>query len=164
MGVQGWKVQVGRTPLYLLDTNLESNADADRSITYQLYAPGVEMRIRQELVLGIGGSGSGGSGVGSASPDTLDSTASLVLSLPVDRKSERNAYRSSMISLGRAMRDHDLLLDTVERDVRDQLRVLRAAEQDIELQRQQIEQDQRAVAISKIRVEAGEADNRELIR
>jgi len=121
------------------------------------------LRTDLDLVLGIGGSGAGGSGVGSASPDTLDSTASLVLSLPVDRKSERNAYRSAMISLDRAMRDHDLLLDNVERDVRDQLRVLRTAEQDIELQRQQIEQDQRAVAISEIRVEAGEADNRELI-
>ncbi len=53
--VQGWQVQVGRTLLYLLDTNLESNVDADRSITYQLYAPGLETRIRQELVLGIGG-------------------------------------------------------------------------------------------------------------
>jgi len=121
------------------------------------------LRADLDLVLGIGGSGSGGSGVGSASPNTLDSTASLVLSLPVDRKSERNRYRSAMISLDRALRDHDLLLDNVERDVRDQLRVLRTAEQDIELQRQQIEQDQRAVAISKIRVEAGEADNRELI-
>ncbi|HSH69295.1 MAG TPA: alpha-glucan family phosphorylase, partial [Deferrisomatales bacterium] len=53
--VQGWKVQVGRAPLYLLDTNLEANSEADRSITHQLYAPGLEMRIRQEVVLGIGG-------------------------------------------------------------------------------------------------------------
>ncbi|MHC4845031.1 MAG: TolC family protein [Planctomycetota bacterium] len=121
------------------------------------------LRSDLDLVLGFGESGSGGSGVGSASPDTWDSTASLVYSLPVDRKSERNAYRSAMISLDRSMRDHQLLLDNVERDVRDQLRELRRNEQDIELQRQQIEQEQRAVAISEIRVESGEADNRELI-
>lgn len=84
-------------------------------------------------------------------------------SVPLDRKSERNTYRSAMISLDRAMRDHELLLDNVERDVRDQLRELLRVEQDIDLQRQQIEQDRRAVAISEIRVEAGEADNRELI-
>ncbi len=53
--VQAWKVQVGRAPLYLLDTNLEQNNPADRAITYQLYAPGVDTRIRQEIVLGVGG-------------------------------------------------------------------------------------------------------------
>ncbi len=53
--VQAWKVQVGRAPLYLLDTNLEQNNPADRAITYQLYAPGLDTRIRQEIVLGIGG-------------------------------------------------------------------------------------------------------------
>ncbi len=53
--VQAWKVQVGRAPLYLLDTNVEENNPGDRAITYQLYAPGADMRIRQEIVLGIGG-------------------------------------------------------------------------------------------------------------
>ncbi|MBI5441898.1 MAG: alpha-glucan family phosphorylase [Deltaproteobacteria bacterium] len=53
--VQAWKAQVGRVPLYLLDANIEENGPAERAITYQLYAPGVEMRIRQEIVLGIGG-------------------------------------------------------------------------------------------------------------
>ncbi|MDW7710539.1 MAG: alpha-glucan family phosphorylase [Deferrisomatales bacterium] len=53
--VQAWKLQVGRVPLYLLDTNLEENGPAERAITYQLYGPGLELRIRQELVLGIGG-------------------------------------------------------------------------------------------------------------
>ena len=53
--VQGWKVQVGRAPLYLLDTNVEDNGPSDRAITYQLYGPGTDMRIRQEIVLGIGG-------------------------------------------------------------------------------------------------------------
>ena len=50
-----WSVQVGRVPLYLLDTNLEVNAPEDREITAQLYGGDQEMRIRQEILLGIGG-------------------------------------------------------------------------------------------------------------
>lgn len=50
-----WKVSVGRIPLYLLDTNLPENAPTDRDITARLYGGGTEMRIKQEIVLGIGG-------------------------------------------------------------------------------------------------------------
>ena len=50
-----WRAMVGRIPLYLLDTNLPENAPADRDITSRLYGSGTELRIRQELVLGIGG-------------------------------------------------------------------------------------------------------------
>src|SRR5580700_6331821 len=50
-----WRANVGRIPLYLLDTNLPENAPADREITSKLYGGGTEMRIRQEIVLGIGG-------------------------------------------------------------------------------------------------------------
>ena len=53
--VHVWKVQVGRIPLYLLDTNLEKNSSDDRNITSHLYGGGPEMRIKQEIVLGIGG-------------------------------------------------------------------------------------------------------------
>jgi len=50
-----WKAQVGRIPLYLLDTNLVENSPSDREITSRLYGGGTEMRIRQEILLGIGG-------------------------------------------------------------------------------------------------------------
>jgi starch phosphorylase len=50
-----WKASVGRIPLYLLDTNLTENSPADREITSRLYGGGTEMRIKQEIVLGIGG-------------------------------------------------------------------------------------------------------------
>jgi len=50
-----WKTNVGRIPLYLLDTNLPENAPADRDITSRLYGTGTELRIKQEVVLGIGG-------------------------------------------------------------------------------------------------------------
>ena len=50
-----WRASIGRIPLYLLDTNLQENAPADRDITARLYGTGSELRIKQELVLGIGG-------------------------------------------------------------------------------------------------------------
>ncbi|MCC7371642.1 MAG: alpha-glucan family phosphorylase [Chloroflexi bacterium] len=50
-----WQVQVGRITLYLLDTDLEENQPADRAITGRLYGGDRDMRIRQELLLGIGG-------------------------------------------------------------------------------------------------------------
>jgi glycogen phosphorylase len=50
-----WLVRVGRVPLYLLDTNLEENTPEDREITTRLYGGDHEMRIKQEILLGIGG-------------------------------------------------------------------------------------------------------------
>jgi len=52
---QAWLAQVGRIKLYLLDTNLEENAEVDRLITGHLYGGDQETRIVQEKVLGIGG-------------------------------------------------------------------------------------------------------------
>jgi starch phosphorylase len=50
-----WKMQVGRSTLYLLDTNVAENNAEDRGIGGRLYSGGSETRIRQEIVLGIGG-------------------------------------------------------------------------------------------------------------
>ena len=50
-----WEVSVGRAKLYLLDTNDFSNTAAHRGITSQLYGGDAEMRLKQEIVLGIGG-------------------------------------------------------------------------------------------------------------
>ena len=50
-----WRVQVGRVPLYLLDTNIPENPSMHREITYQLYSGDKDVRIRQEILLGIGG-------------------------------------------------------------------------------------------------------------
>lgn len=53
---QVWRAQVGRIPLYLLDTNLAANQHPeDRDLTDQLYGGDLDMRIRQEVMLGIGG-------------------------------------------------------------------------------------------------------------
>ncbi len=51
-----WKVQVGRIPLYLMDTDIEINDPWNRSISAHLYIGDIEQRLRQEIVLGIGGS------------------------------------------------------------------------------------------------------------
>jgi len=50
-----WKAQVGRVPVYLLDTNSEHNAPSDRDITHRLYGGDESTRVRQEMILGIGG-------------------------------------------------------------------------------------------------------------
>ncbi len=50
-----WQLSVGRIPLYLLDTDIDDNRWEDRSITHQLYGGDNENRLRQEILLGIGG-------------------------------------------------------------------------------------------------------------
>jgi len=50
-----WRIQVGRNPLFLLDTNLDCNRPEDRELTSKLYGGDIDMRIRQEILLGIGG-------------------------------------------------------------------------------------------------------------
>ncbi|HEY2456637.1 MAG TPA: alpha-glucan family phosphorylase [Candidatus Acidoferrum sp.] len=50
-----WRAEVGRIKLYLLDTNLPANKPEHRSITAQLYGGDLDMRIKQEILLGIGG-------------------------------------------------------------------------------------------------------------
>ena len=55
MRVQVWRARIGRITLYLLDANVPENTPEDRHITAQLYGGDQEMRIRQELLLGIGG-------------------------------------------------------------------------------------------------------------
>lgn len=50
-----WRVNVGRIPLILLDTDLDENSMQDRSITHQLYGGDWENRLKQELLLGFGG-------------------------------------------------------------------------------------------------------------
>jgi glycogen phosphorylase len=52
---QAWVAQIGRIPLYLLDTNLDKNNEIDRMITGHLYGGDTETRIVQEKILGLGG-------------------------------------------------------------------------------------------------------------
>jgi phosphorylase/glycogen(starch) synthase len=52
---QAWQLQVGRVPLFLLDTNLPENRPEDRAITNRLYGGDSAHRLRQEIILGLGG-------------------------------------------------------------------------------------------------------------
>jgi glycogen phosphorylase len=53
--LRAWQVQVGRVKLYLLDSNDAANFPAHRGITSELYGGGTELRLKQEMLLGIGG-------------------------------------------------------------------------------------------------------------
>jgi glycogen phosphorylase len=53
--VRVWRADVGRVPLYLLDADLAENGEDDRQLTSRLYGGAQEMRISQEIILGIGG-------------------------------------------------------------------------------------------------------------
>ncbi len=53
--IQVWRCQVGRVPLYLMDTNLPKNTEDDRRITARLYEADRDVRLRQEILLGMGG-------------------------------------------------------------------------------------------------------------
>ncbi|MCK5774618.1 MAG: alpha-glucan family phosphorylase [Bacteroidales bacterium] len=50
-----WRVEVGRIPLYLLDTDIDENQQQDREVTHKLYGGDWENRLKQELLLGVGG-------------------------------------------------------------------------------------------------------------
>lgn len=50
-----WRVDVGRVPLFLLDADIEENRESDRFITHRLYGGDLEVRLKQELLLGVGG-------------------------------------------------------------------------------------------------------------
>lgn len=50
-----WKIQVGRIPLYLLDTDVDGNSPEDRELTSRLYSSDLDLRISQEIILGVGG-------------------------------------------------------------------------------------------------------------
>ena len=53
--LQVWRVEVGRVSLYLMDAHHDKNVPADRELTARLYGGDLEMRIQQEIILGIGG-------------------------------------------------------------------------------------------------------------
>jgi starch phosphorylase len=55
LGAHVWRAQVGRVPLLLLDSDIESNAPAERQVTDRLYGGGTDHRLLQEMLLGIGG-------------------------------------------------------------------------------------------------------------
>ncbi|MBL8731904.1 MAG: TolC family protein [Planctomycetes bacterium] len=101
--------------------------------------------------------------VGDAAPDAWSSQVGLSMEVPLQRKSQRNAYRSALISLEQARRNLRLTEDQLELDIRDAVRRLRSLEERVTLQQGQIEQERGAVTVMEIRYEAGQVDNRDLL-
>lgn len=97
------------------------------------------------------------------SPSRWSTSVGVSLEIPLDRKAERNAYRSAQILLDQSRRNLERRLDEVERDVLNQLRELGQVEKRLNLQKDQIDREKRAVAVTQIRYESGDADNRDLL-
>src|SRR5580698_7818991 len=93
---QLWKVQVGRVPLLLLDANLKENAPADRAITGPLYGGDQEFRVRQEIMLGIGG---------------IHALEAIGLSPTVCHMNEGHSAFLAIERIGRVMRERNVSFD-----------------------------------------------------
>jgi len=141
-----------------LITAREQLEDGQRAV--RIAANGLLPQV--DLTLAFGESGGDGR-LTQARPDTWRRSAALSVEVPLQRTLERNDYRSAMISLDQQRRNYEQLLESVDRDVRNSLRQLRRLEQQIDLQREQIGQEQRAVAVTEIRYESGDAASRDLL-
>jgi outer membrane protein TolC len=136
----------------------EQVEDTERSVVIARDA------LQSDLALTAGAGLNGADGkLGGALPDTWEAHAGLTMVLPLNRQAERNAWRASLIALDRARRDLQLRFDEVERDVRDQLRQIKQTEQQIELEKEHISQEQRSVAVTQIRYESGDLGSRDLL-
>ena len=126
------------------------------------------LRTDVDLDLGYGRSGvnrksTGDNGTGGNLIEDWSHSAGLSVEIPLQRTTERNVYRSALIDVDRANRNYEIQLENVDRDIRDALRQLGRTEQQIDLQVDQIAQEERAVAVTLIRYEAGDVENRDLL-
>lgn len=116
-----------------------------------------------DLGVSVGADFTGNDGrLGGAAPDVWSASAAVTMEIPLQRKPERNSYRSSLIALAQAERNYQQRLDQLELDIRDQMRQLDSVEKRILLQNEQIVQQDKSVAVFQIRYEAGELENRDL--
>jgi len=92
-----WKIRVGRIPLFLLDTNIHENPPDIRNITSRLYAGDDEVRLAQEMLLGIGG---------------MRALTAMGLYPKVCHMNEGHSAFSSIERLAHTMSTHNLDLDT----------------------------------------------------
>jgi len=90
-------------------------------------------------------------------------TAGVTLGLPLDRKDERNAYRSALIGLDRARRSYELARDNLALEVRSSLRELRRSATSLDIQRRTIESEDRRLRIATIQFRAGNVSNRDVV-
>jgi starch phosphorylase len=99
LAVRVWEVKVGRIPLYLLDCNLPENPEHLRSITDRLYGGDLEMRLRQEFLLGVGG---------------IRALAALGLSPRVIHMNEGHSAFAGLERIRVLMKDHGLSYEAAQ--------------------------------------------------
>lgn len=132
--------------------------DAERAV--RIADHGFLPDLNLDAAYGFAGTGAS---VDRAAPDQWSSSLGLSMRLPLQRTLEANLAANARIAREQAIRGEVLLRDQLDLEVRDQLRQLRSIEQQVVLQRDQIEHERRAVAITQIRYEAGLLDNRDLL-
>ena len=92
-----------------------------------------------------------------------NATAGLTFQVPLDLHAERNSYRASLIGHEQAKRELERTTDEIRRDILNSLRELQQIESRIELQTTQIERERRAVAVTQVRYESGDAETRDVL-
>lgn len=101
--------------------------------------------------------------LGHIPPDEWSTSVGVSMEIPLQRKAQRNSYRSALIGLEQARRGLQQIEDQLELDISDALRQLHSTEERIALQEDQIIQEQRAQTVIQIRYDAGTVDNRDLL-
>ena len=96
---EAWRLDVGRVPLYLLDTNIPDNRVEYRTVTARLYEGDRQMRLRQELLLGIGG---------------VRLLEAIGIDPPVLHMNEGHAAFLSLARIAHLMQDHGLSLEKAQ--------------------------------------------------
>lgn len=134
-------------------------ADSERSLAI------AEDALRAGLSLDLSGSAAtdGDGGLNDIRYQDIDWTASLSLDLPLERKRERNALRSSQISLAAAERNLIEDEDSIHASVLDALRTVRAARQSTVIQRGAVSLARRRVESAKLNMAAGRIETRDLL-
>jgi outer membrane protein TolC len=141
-----------------LHTQRDQLEDAERQV--RLARNDLLPNLDLEAGFGVDGQGSRAS---DTFPDRTNANVGLTFQLPLDQKAERNSYRASLISLERTRRELEQFEDELRRDVLNSVRELEQIEKRIQLQTDQIARERRAVAVTQVRYEAGDAETRDVL-
>jgi outer membrane protein TolC len=148
-----------------LKYRLSLKTAADRLEDAQRGVKNARNRLLPELDLSasVGAGNTPGTPARNLNADTLDYSAGVTLNLPIDRVSERNAYRASLIRFQQVQRDYAAAKDEIAIDVRAALRSIRAAEVSVEIQRQNLELAERRLEFANELLKQGKREARDVV-
>jgi len=138
--------------------------DAQRDVVIKADALGAELTFLGSAQFGQ--SGGGASGTADDTKVRFDKgvySGLLTLNLPVERTSERNSYRKSIISLERAVRNVQILEDRVKLNIRNKLRDLQESRESVKIQAMSVELADKRVNMTNLYLEAGRLEMRDLL-